>query len=78
MVGAGEWQALENGRRWRMVGAREWQALENVKQHMSPPPSTILPDNYRHLQHPQALNRPKQEREDSILRQLALASLGDL
>jgi len=27
--GAGEWQALENGRRWRMVGAREWQALEN-------------------------------------------------
>jgi hypothetical protein len=29
LVGAGEWQALENGRRWRMVGAGEWQALEN-------------------------------------------------
>jgi hypothetical protein len=22
--GAGEWQSLENGRRWRMVGAGEW------------------------------------------------------
>ena len=24
MVGAGEWQSLENGRRWRMVVAGEW------------------------------------------------------
>jgi hypothetical protein len=29
MAGAGEWQALENGRRWRMAGAGEWSALEN-------------------------------------------------
>jgi hypothetical protein len=36
MVGAREWQLLENsrrenGRRWRMVGTREWQSLENGK-----------------------------------------------
>ena len=29
MVGAGEWQALENGSRWRMAVAGEWQSLEN-------------------------------------------------
>jgi hypothetical protein len=29
MAGAGEWQALEDGRRWRILGAGEWQALEN-------------------------------------------------
>jgi hypothetical protein len=28
MVCAGEWLALETGRRWRMVGAGEWLALE--------------------------------------------------
>jgi len=32
MVGAGEWQALENGRRWRMAGAGEWQSLENGRR----------------------------------------------
>jgi len=35
MVGAGEWETLENSMRWRMgsaggmVGAGEWEALEN-------------------------------------------------
>ena len=40
MVGAGEWQSLEDGRRWRMAGAGEmvaarmavageWEAQEN-------------------------------------------------
>jgi hypothetical protein len=32
MVGAGEWEALGNGSRWRMGGAREWQALENGRR----------------------------------------------
>jgi hypothetical protein len=29
MVGAGEWEALENGSRWRMGVAGEWELLEN-------------------------------------------------
>jgi len=29
MAGAGEWEALENGRRWRIVVTGEWEALEN-------------------------------------------------
>jgi hypothetical protein len=32
MVVAGDWQALEIGRRWRMVGAGEYWALENVRR----------------------------------------------
>src|SRR5271170_1443230 len=28
MGGAGDWEALETGRRWRLVVAGEWQALE--------------------------------------------------
>jgi hypothetical protein len=32
MVVAGEWEALENGRRWRMGGAGEWQARENGRR----------------------------------------------
>ena len=32
MVGAGEWQSLENGSRWRMVVVGEWQALENGRR----------------------------------------------
>jgi hypothetical protein len=32
MVGAGEWQSLENGSRWRMVGAGEWQSLGNGRR----------------------------------------------
>ena len=31
MVGAGDWQSLEDGRCWRMVGAGEWQALEKFR-----------------------------------------------
>jgi hypothetical protein len=36
MVVAGEWEALENGRRWngkrwRIVVAGEWEALENFR-----------------------------------------------
>lgn len=45
--------------------------------HVSPP-STILPNNYQHLQQPPGLEQAKQGREDSILRRLVLASLGDL
>jgi hypothetical protein len=29
MVGAGEWESLENGSRWRMGVAGEWESLEN-------------------------------------------------
>jgi hypothetical protein len=29
IVGAGDWEALEIGRRWRLGGAGEWEALEN-------------------------------------------------
>ena len=29
MRGAGEWESLENGSRWRMVCAGEWELLEN-------------------------------------------------
>jgi hypothetical protein len=29
VVVAGEWYALENGKRWRMVVAGEWESLEN-------------------------------------------------
>jgi hypothetical protein len=32
MVNAGEWQALENGNRWRMVGAGDWEALETGRR----------------------------------------------
>jgi hypothetical protein len=32
MVGAGEWQLLENGSCWRMVGAGEWQSLEDGRR----------------------------------------------
>ena len=27
MVGAGDWEALENSRRWRMEGAGDWEAF---------------------------------------------------
>ena len=29
MRGAGEWESLENGMRWRMGVAGEWKSLEN-------------------------------------------------
>jgi hypothetical protein len=33
MGGAGEWEALETGRRWRLAVAGEWEALENGRRH---------------------------------------------
>ena len=46
-----------------MVGSEDPERLRTgpisppkQRQHVSPPPSTILPSNYRHLQHP----RPRQ------------------
>ena len=32
IVGAREWQSLENGRRWRMVVTGVWQSLENGRR----------------------------------------------
>jgi hypothetical protein len=30
MGGAGEWQSLENGRRWRNLGAREYRGWRKI------------------------------------------------
>ena len=32
MGGAGDWEALEDGRRWRMGGAGGWEALEDGRR----------------------------------------------
>ena len=32
MVVAGEWEALETGRRWRLGGAGDWEALETGRR----------------------------------------------
>jgi hypothetical protein len=31
MAGAGDWKAVETGKRWRLGGAGEWQSLEKFR-----------------------------------------------
>jgi hypothetical protein len=44
---AGEWESLENGRRWRMVIAGEWEALWHQKSAYTRKRETKSPETGR-------------------------------